>query len=316
MDARRPPWLPAPEARAAARGLGLRQHQVVVRRQLIEQRVPRWFLKAELRAERWRRHSRQVIVLHRGPLNAEAEWWAAVLGVGPRAALDGVTALQAAGLKGIDEPRRHVIVPKGSNPLPVPGVVVHESRRFREEDVISPGGLRRMRPAVAAVHAALWAVSDRQAQLFVLACVQQRLALVADVAQALAAVRRHARRRMLLSLVADMAGGVQSLGELDVAHDFRRRGFPEPDRQTIRRRPSGTEYLDCRLSAYRLVLEIDGAGHDEAEHELSDLLRDITVAADGDTCIRIPLVLYRMAREQVLDHLQQLLIARGWRPAA
>jgi hypothetical protein len=308
--------LDAPTARTAARRLGLRQHQVVGRRQLLEQRVPRWLIKAEIRAERWRRHSRQVIVLHRGPLTAEAERWAAALGVGPRAALDGVTALQAAGMQGIDENRRHVIAPKGSKPQQVPGVVLHESRRFREEDVIDTGGLRLMRPAVAAVHAALWAVSDRQAQLFVLACVQQRLASVADVAEALAVVRRHPRRRMLLSLVADMSGGVQSLGELDVAHDFRRRGFPEPDRQTIRRRPSGTEYLDCRLAAYRLVLEIDGAGHDEAEHELSDLLRDISVAADGDTCIRIPLVLYRMAREQVLDRLEQLLIARGWRPAA
>ena len=316
MDSRRPPWLPAPEARAAAHLLGLRQHQVVGRRQLIERRVPRWLIKAEFQAERWRRHSRQVIVLHRGPLTAEAAWWAAILGVGPRAALDGVTALQAAGMKGIDERRLHVIAPKGSKPQPAPGVHLHESRRFRAEDVLDAGGLRRVRPAVAAVHAALWAVSDRQAQLFVLACVQQRLAPVAAVAEAVADVRRHARRRMLLSLVTDMAGGVQSLGELDVAHDFRRRGFPEPDRQTIRRRSSGTEYLDCRLTSYGLVFEIDGAGHDEAQQELSDLLRDIAVAADGDTCIRIPLALYRLAREQVLDHLEQLLVARGWRRAA
>ena len=113
-----------------------------------------------------------------------------------------------------------------------------------------------------------------------------------------------------------MAGGVQSLGELDVAADFRRRGFPEPDRQTVRRRPSGTEYLDVRLASYGLVFEIDGAGHAEVAQQLADLLRDISVAADGDTVIRLPLVLYHLAREQVLDRIEELLVARGWCCAA
>ena len=278
--------------------------------------VARWLIRNEVQAGRWRELPGQVVVLHTGPLTPQAQRWAAVLSAGPRAALDGVTALQEAGLKRIEEDRLHVIAPRGAKHGTMPGVVVHESRRFAEADVISDTGIRRMRPAVAAVHAALWAVSDRQAQLFLLACAQQRLASVAEIAEALAAVRRHPRRRLLSALVRDMAGGVQSLGELDVARDFRRRGFPEPDRQQIRRRDSGVEYLDCEFSAYGVVLEIDGAGHADPEQKVADLLRDISVAADGQVPIRIPLELYNLAREQVLDRLEELLRARGWRRAA
>lgn len=308
-------WLNAAEGRKAARWLAKAQHGVVTRRQLVVAAVPRWLVRAEVVGGRWQQVGRQVVVLHNGPLSADAQRWVAVLGTCPRAALDGVTALQEAGVTGLRDEVVHVIAPKGSQPRGTPGVVVHESRRFRESDVINVG-IRRMRPAVAAVHAALWAVSDRQAQLFLLMVVQQRKVTPEQVLEVVETVRRHPRRRLLRRLVADLAGGVHSLGELDVAEDFRRRGFPEPDRQEIRRRPSGVQYLDCELAAYALVLEIDGAGHEDPAQKLGDLLRDIEVATDGHTVVRIPLALYHVGREQVLDRIEGLLIARGWNPPA
>lgn len=288
---------------------------MVSRQQLVAAGVPRWVVRAELGARRWQAWHGQTIVLHNGPLSVVERRWVAVLGTCPRAALDGVTALQQAGISGLEDTVLHVIAPRGSQPREMPGVVVHESRRFREEDVVR-SGIRRVRPAVAAVHAALWAASDRQAQLFVMLCVQQRRASVGDIADTVSAVRRHPRRRLLARLVADLAVGVHSLGELDVAEDFRRRGFPEPARQSVRRRASGTEYLDCELAEYGLVFEIDGAGHESTEQQLSDLLRDISIAADGQTVVRIPLRLYRIDRESVLDRIEALLVARGWVRAA
>jgi very-short-patch-repair endonuclease len=70
------------------------------------------------------------------------------------------------------------------------------------------------------------------------------------------------------------------------------------------------------MSAYDLVFEIDGAGHELPGQQLSDLLRDISVAADGDTVVRIPLALYRLDRDRVLDRIGGLLASRGWRAAA
>jgi very-short-patch-repair endonuclease len=288
---------------------------VVSRRQLLAARVPRWLIRAEVAASRWQLPTVQAVVLHNGPLASSELRWVAVLGTSPRAALDGVTALQVAGVSRLDDTVCHVIAPKGSEPRAVPGVVVHESRRYNENDLVGVG-IPRMRPAVAAVHAALWAASDRQAKLFVLMCVQQQRATVDQVVEVVSTVRRHPRRKLLQRLLVDIAGGVQSLGELDVAEDFRRRGLPEPDRQVVRRRPSGTEYLDCEFSAYRLVMEIDGAGHESSDQQFADLLRDLSVIADGETTVRLPLALYHLDRELVLDHIERILTSRGWRGSA
>lgn len=285
------------------------------RRQLSAARVPRWLVRLELSTGRWQQAGRQTVVVHNGPLSAPAQRWVAVLEVGARAALDGVTALQQAGVTGLSDEELHVSVPKGATPSHPPGVRVHETRRFRELDVV-PAGIRRVRPATAAVRAALWASSDRQATYFLILVVQQRAARVVDVADAVALVRRHRRRALLRRVVAELAAGVRALSELDVAEDLRRRGLPEPARQVVRRRPSGVEYLDCDLPAYGVTLEIDGAGHEEPWQRLSDLVRDIGLAADGRTVIRLPMATYALDRERVLDALEGLLTVRGWRGAA
>ena len=133
----------------------------------------------------------------------------------------------------------------------------------------------------------------------------------------MAAVRRHRRRLLLRSVARDLVGGIEALSELDVAADMRRRGLPEPDRQVVRRRPSGTEYLDCDLPAYDVVLEIDGAGHEEPQQRLDDVVRDITLLSEGRSVVRLPIATYALDRERVLDALEQLLVSRGWqRPAA
>jgi hypothetical protein len=101
---------------ATALALGAGQHGVVTRRALVRAGVPRWFLRNELQQRRWRVLGRQCIVLHSGLLSPAAQRWGAVLEVGKRAVLDGVTALQVAGLKGITEQDIHVSTPRGSTP--------------------------------------------------------------------------------------------------------------------------------------------------------------------------------------------------------
>jgi very-short-patch-repair endonuclease len=84
----------------------------------------------------------------------------------------------------------------------------------------------------------------------------------------------------------------------------------------VRRRPSGTQYLDADFPAYGVSVEIDGAQHDLPAHRLADLLRDLGLAAEGRTTVRIPLVAWRLDQEAVLDGLERLFQARGWRRAA
>ena len=300
---------------AAAEALAADQCGVVSRTQLHALGVTRWQIRVQVEGRRWQRTGRQTVAIHAGPLDDFARRWIAVLETAPSAALAGVSALQEAGLTGIDSDVVHVIVPKSSRPRLPPGVRVHESRRFREEDVLT-NGLRRVRLPVAVVQAGLWAASDRQAALFVVASVQQRLVRVADVAEALEAVRRHRRRRFLQRLLADIADGAQSLGELDLTAALRRRGLPQPSRQVVRNLPTGRVYLDVEWEQYALRLEIDGVQHEQAQGRLDDAVRDLELAADGSAPVRIPLLALRLDQDAVLDRLGAVLRARGWAGSA
>lgn len=309
-----PPSNPVLARRVAAK-LAAEQCGVVGRRQLYAAGVPRWLVRLELRVGRWQSTGRQTVVVHNGPRDAAARRWIAVLEAGPRAALDGVSALQAAGIAALTDDVVHVIVPKGARKPRLRGVRLHESRRWRDEDIVR-AGIPRTLPAVAAVHAALWAATDRQAALHLTLAVQQRRATAAELYDAAATVRRHPRRALLRLVVTDLADGVRSLGELDVAQAMRGRGLPEPVRQSLRRRPSGRQYLDADFPTYRLTLEVDGWQHDLPGQRLADVLRDLAVAGEGGTTVRIPLVAWRMDSSAVLDALEALFASRGWRRAA
>lgn len=298
-------------ALTAAEAAAADQHGIISRRQLYALGVTRWQVKGRLRAQRWQRTGRQSISVTTGPLEEQARWWVAVLETGPHAALDGITALLPAGMKGVTEATLHVITPKSSNPGQPPGTRVHESRRFQESDVLT-NGIRRVRPAVATVHAALWAVSDRQAALFLVAPVQQRLVRVTDVAKVLAVVRRHPRRRLLTVVLGDIADGAQSLNELDFTRALRRRCLPQPSRQVVVQLPSGRVYLDADWEAYDLALELDGSQHEEQAARVDDAFRDLETAATGRTVVRVPLLALRLDEEGFYDRLEGLLRSRGW----
>ncbi|HEX6056003.1 MAG TPA: hypothetical protein VFY98_09340 [Intrasporangium sp.] len=76
-------------------------------------------------------------------------------------------------------------------------------------------GIPRVKPQWATIHAAQWAVSDRQAALPLCLPVQQRLVLPERVLQARRASSHGPRHALLDVLVRDVCDGAHSLGELD-----------------------------------------------------------------------------------------------------
>lgn len=299
----------------AAAELAAPQEQVVARRPLYAAGVPRWLVSREVRLGRWQVQGSQCVVLHNGPLPVRARWWVAVLEMGPSAALDGVTAMQAAGVAALTDEDLHVSVPRGARRRRLPGVVVHETRKYRAEDVLRTG-IPRMKPHVAAVHAALWAKTERQALFMVTLVVQQRLATPAQLREVLSRVKRSRWRKPVLAMLAELASGIGSLNELDVGRAMRSRGLPEPDRQVVRKRADGKEYLDARFTTYRIVLEVDGEQHELPWQVLLDLLRDLATATADETPIRMSMAAWHAGREQILDAMEELFRARGWRPEA
>lgn len=294
----------------------LDQAGVVTRRQLYRTGWTRWMVEAEVRAGRWHCLGRQSLFVLDAATSPDPEmarrWWA-VLEVGGQAALDGVSALQHAGLRGYEQPDIQVSVRKSGCYARPKGVRVYETRRRRPEDLVG-GGLPRVRPAVAAVRGALWARTNRQAALVLIMTVQQRIATAAEIAVELETVRRHPRRRFLRAVLADIADGVQSMGELDFARLCRSAGLPEPDRQVVRRGPRGRVYLDAYWDEFDVVVEIEGVHHEWESNQVGDTLRQNDLTLTSAAVLRIPVVGLRDRPGPYLDQLSTLLRRRGWRP--
>jgi hypothetical protein len=288
------------------------QYGVASRRQLYVTGVRRWDIRVEVRAGRWQRRGPQTVSNKTGPLDLRGQWWTAVLEIGAQAALDGVTALQAAGLKGFDEPVFHVSMPKSGRPRRWQGARVHETRRRKPGDLVG-AGLPRTRPAIAAVRGALWAKSDRQATLVLTMAVQQRLVTVEALAESMESVKRHRRRRLLLAVLSDLRDGAQSLGELDFARLCRRAGLPEPDRQVLHDLGHGRAYVDAEWTL-GLVVEIDGIHHAEAPALIADALRQNDLTNDRRIVLRFPVLGLRTDPDRFLAQIRTALLTLGWQP--
>ena len=282
---------------------------MVSRRQLRDLGISHDHIRNEVAAERWARLGRQSVAVHRGPLPVLARAWTAIWEVGERiAVLDGVSALAAGGMTGFDESCLHLSVLHTHDVQRQDGVRVHKVIRRLEKEILL-GGIPRTRPEIAAVRAAGWAVSDRQAALLLLLPVQQKLTTPNALLEAVGQCLGRRRRGFIKRVVADVALGVQSLGELDFARLCRARGLPEPSRQVVRQGPRGRIYLDVRWDDYGLVVEIDGVQHREGLAVSLDNLSRNAVALGDDRVLRIDLVGLRLCEDEFMDQ-----VGAGLRP--
>jgi very-short-patch-repair endonuclease len=297
--------------RHEVREIASAQDGVLSRPQLLELGLTRWEIDAELRAERWRAHGRQTIAVDTRDLDERALLWFAVFESGPSAVLDGVAALVAAGLTGYVYDTIRVSVPRGARVTKRRGVDTRQTRRLVASDVIG-AGLPRVRPEVAAVRAALWAITDRQAALLLMMPVQQGLATPESIGAAFLAVRRHRRRRFIETVITDMLDGVRAMGELDFARLCRDRDLPEPERQVLRQGSRGRMFLDARWSRWGVVAEIDGVQHSELRVNLHDALRQNDIVLGGDIVLRLPLLGLRVAPDEFFQQIERALVSRGW----
>lgn len=291
------------------------QGGVVSRAQAYAAGLTRGELRAQIRARRWQRVWTRSICLHTGEVTTLGRQWAAVFEGGDRGMLDGESSLIASGLKNYTSSVHRVSVPRGVKPLRGTGLDVRRTRRWSADDKVATG-VPRTRVPVAAVRAAMWAVSDKQAALLLTMPVQQGMTTADLTGQALLAVKRDRRRELMHAVVLDLLGGVRSLGELDFARECRRRGLPEPDRQAVRKGKDGRYYLDVCWDDFRLVVEIDGIHHTWATEVVPDALRQNEVALGKATVLRLPLLGLRVAADEFFDQVERGLRDGGWLSAA
>lgn len=298
--------------RRVASDLAQAQGGVVNRAQLRAAGIDRFAVRAEIRAGRWRSWGEKTLAVATGPLSVDGRLWRAVWETGGVAALDGASALAAAGLTGFEVDRPVVSYPHGHT-VSIPADVDVRSVIAREADELAEGGIPRVRPAIAALRGASWAVSDRQAALLLCMSVQQGVTTAEQIAQWLPKVALWKRRTVIARVVADLLDGAKALGEIDFAEACRERGLPEPTRQAVRRTPTGRIYLDVAWEDFGLVVEIDGSQHRQGLAVTDDNLRQNEVTLGSERVLRIDLVGLRLYRELFMDQVERglLLLARS-----
>jgi hypothetical protein len=267
--------------------------------------VTRADVRTEVAAGRWLADGIHTVVVGNAPATGRARLWRAVWETGSGAALDGPAALVAAGLTGFDLRSIDVSVPRNNRSRRVAGV-----RRHRRVDMppTSGAGLPRVDVPQAAVSAAAWAVSERQAALILCLVLQQRLTTPHRLQAAWEASRARttaARARMLSDVVADLCDGAHSLGELDFAAMCRACGLPAPSRQAVRVLPGGRVYLDVAWEDIGLVVEVDGGHHAMALNTVDDALRQNAVVLRDERVLRIPVIGLRLVPEQFMAQVVQ-----------
>ena len=239
-------------------------------------RAARGFVRHQVVSGRWVRRTHNVLSTTTGPLSWEQRLWLGVLHAGPDALVGGLTAATSHGLRGGDResPSRASCrttcpstrsractffrTPRNLAVLRSPRVL--PTCRLEPAVLLFAGYERHRRTAHGAVGVRPTAADDRRAP--------GALARGPPTAP---------WRKGFRTLVGDLAGGAQSVAEIDVRRACHRFGVCLPDRQRLRRDRDGLRrWTDCEwdLPGGRvLVLEVDGGFHREVLTYAADMKR-------------------------------------------
>ena len=191
--------------------------------------------------------------------------------------IGGLSATEHHRLKGWQRDEITVLVANEMSFEPLDGYRFIRTRRSFKL-LVAPGELPvcRLEPAVL-IFASLEPVL-RTALGAVTATVQQRLTTTDRLREWVGLLAPLRRARNIRDLLVDVAGGAQSLAEVDVRKACREFGVAPPLAQRPRRDRSGRlRYTDCewRLPDGRtLVLEVHGAFHDDVLQAMEDRRRN------------------------------------------
>lgn len=301
------------DERAVAELLAL-QCGVVSRRQVLAAGGEDHDIARHLRRRLWARIHDGVYVDHTGEPTWQQRAWAAVLYHWP-AALDGASALVAHGVRATGPracSRIEVAIDRTRSVAEGPGISV-----TRRTDFDTQAQMNLCPPRVRVEHALLTVASrssDEDGAVAVLAdACQRRHTTPSRLVDALRRRPLLAHRRLLLSILEDVASGAYSVLERRYLLRVERpHGLPTGSRQRRVRVGRRVHYRDVEYVGLYTTVELDGRiGHEATSDRWADLDRDVAAAVRGDLTLRI-------GWKQVLDPCRlaaavaRILTARGW----
>lgn len=302
---------PVPRDLDTLRVVVAQQRGLVTRQQCLSAGMTDRAIDHRLRTKRWVAVRRGVYLT----VPDRSGWWweatSALLSVGSGAAWAFGTAGYAQGLVRTAPTTVHLLVDATQTPQAPQGVRVHRSRHAdaRVDDLHWPWRTRAEETILDLAETGT--VDDVTALLG--RAFQRGLTTEATLRALLEARARHPRRRLLGDLLADVAGGAESVLEVRYLRDVERaHGLPRGRRQlplTI----GSVRVHDIAYEAQRVLVELDGRLGHEGPDRIRDGLRDrrsatqawLTVRAlwrdvDGSPC-------------ELATEVGAVLQGRGWR---
>ena len=292
------------------------QDGLISRRQALGDGVTVTEIKRHVRRREWVSVHPGVYVNHTGALTWRQRAWAAVLAIGPDAALCLDSALRAhegAGRRDCDESVIHVAVAHGRPRAAPDGVRIHQM-----VDLASRVQWNKTPPCLKYDDTILElaARATRMSSIARLAdACGSRRTTAARLRDRLDERKRIAQRDWLRAVLSDVADGTCSVlehGYLDLVE--RPHGLPVGIRQAIRAGSNGHVYRDVDHPDLGLAIELDGQRfHTSTKDRDRDMERDLDAAALG-TAMTV-----RLGFGQVYDRpcetaakLARLLWRLGW----
>jgi hypothetical protein len=225
---------------------------------------------------------------HTGEPTFVQRCWGGVLLYWP-AALAGETALRATEGPGSRRPAEpiHLAVARDRRISPPSGLTVMRTDRLHEQ-VLWNVGPPRLRYEEAAIDVAAAAGTDFLALDALSRAIQSRRTTAQRMLASARRRTRLSRRDWIESVLADVAAGACSVLEHGYLNRVERpHGLGHPRRQVFDRLGAGSVYRDVRYPC-GLVVELDGRlFHDTTSQRDRDFDRDLDVAADGASTLRL-----------------------------
>jgi hypothetical protein len=288
---------------------------VVSRQQALDAGFTEEAIDWQLRTGRWQRMHRAVYATFTGVPSRKAELWAAVLRVGPGAALSHETAAEIHHLTDKPSSKIHISVPAEQHPARyriIRGVVIRRSRCLTPEWQ-PPWQLPRTTVEDTVLDLIAAARTFDDAYGWISAAIGRRLTTPARLASTLAARPRIRWRDWITAALHDAADGVHSPLERHYVHGVERaHGLPAARRQARRRHGSATRYLDNLYEEYGVCAELDGAAAHPAEGRWRDTHRDNASLIQQTQTLRYSWPDVTEHRCQTAAQIAEILRRRGW----
>lgn len=268
------------------------QDGVICRRQIVECGGADHDIRRMLRRRELAVVHQGVYVNHTGPLTWRQRAWAAVQYAGEGAALDGQSALRAEagpGWRGCrDEDPIRVAVDARRTVKDAEGVRIRRAAGLAGK-VRWEANPPRLRVEEATLDLAMTRTDDHEAFEALARSVRARTTTAQRLLDTLATRSRVSRRQWLTDVLVDIRDGSCSVlehGYLQLVE--RAHGLPPSRKQHHETRSNGRgAYRDVDYEAFTTVVELDGRVHDDPEQRDDDLDRDLDVAVEQRTTLRL-----------------------------